>query len=302
MKKVLFTLLFSTSISALFAQFNLSLTGGYCLPVASSFHAKSRAELQNQNFPNYYTTQESLSYTSFGQGGNIALSLDWFSKKNIGCGLKLNALISSPYTSTAAVSYLNGSSANFTYVEKPFSFQFIPHISFKHDFKKVSPILEMGMLIGITNIKEDYHAESTSGGVLQSTINNSGGALIGFYSSLGLAIRMSRTARFMVGLTCSAGSYSPTQWERKSYVVNGQDQMQYLSTSQKQGTYVKQLDLTASQPSGQPDQELKYSAAFSNIGINIGFSFVLAKKQKPTDEKSKQIQEERTRKLWQDTY
>jgi hypothetical protein len=302
MKKVIFTLLFSVYISALFAQFSLSVTGGYCLPIASSYRTKTRIEFQNQNFPNYYTTQESLSSASFGQGGNIALALDWFSKKNIGCGLKLNALISSPYTSTASVYYLNGSAADFTFVEKPFSFQFIPHISFKHDFKKVSPIVEMGMIIGITNIKEDYHAESSSGGVLQSSINSSGGALVGFYSSLGLAIRMSRTARFMIGLTCSAGSYSPTKWERKSYVVNGQDQMQYLSTSQTQGTFVKQLDLKASQPSGQPDQELKYSAAFSNVGINIGFSFVLAKRQKPTDEKSKQLQEERTRKLWQDTY
>lgn len=301
MKRVIFTFLFFAPISALFAQFSLSLTGGYCLPIASSFHAKSRVELENQNFPNYYTTQESLSSASFGQGGNIALSLDWFSKKNIGCGLKLNALISSPYTSTAAVSYLNGTSANFTYVEKPFSFQFIPHISFKHDFKKVSPILEMGMLVGITNIKEDIHAESNSGGVLQSTINNSGGALIGFYSSLGLAIRMSRTARFMIGLTCTAGSYSPTKWERKSYLVNGQDQMSTLSTSQIQGTYVKQLDLKASQPSGQPDQELKYSEAFSNVGINVGFSFVLAKKQKGTEAEQK-LKEEHTRKLWQDTY
>jgi hypothetical protein len=281
MKKTIITLLFSACISSsLFSQsFTIALTGGYCLPIASSFNSKSAIEFQNAGFPSFYTAQQNLAYTSYGQGGNIALSFDWFSKKNIGCGLKLNAMISSPYSYTAAVTYLNSNSANYSFTDKPFSFQFIPHISFKHDFKVVDPILEMGMLIGITNVKEDYQANYTSGDVVNSTINNHGNVLLGFYSSLGLAFKVSKTVRIMLTVNCSAGSYSPSQWDRTSFTVNGMDQMSYLSTSQKQGTFVKQLDLTAPQSSNQPHQQLKYSVPFSNVGINAGFSFLLGKKK-----------------------
>jgi hypothetical protein len=303
MRKALFTLsLCLVLCGAGFAQsFALSVTGGYCLPLASSFQSQSQVEVQTANLPNYYTTQQNVVYKSFGQGGNIALSFDWFSKKNIGCGMKLNAMISSPYTSTASVSYLSAPySGNFTFTNKPFSFQFIPHINFKHDFKVVSPILEMGMLIGITNDIESYEAKYGTGDVAQSTINHHGNVMLGFYSSLGLSFRISGAVRFILAGTCTAASYSPSKWDRTSYVFDGQDRLSNLSVGDKQGVYVKQLDLTAPQPANQPHQSLKYSMPFSNFGINVGFSFVVSKR--PKTEAEKRLKEERTRKLWQDTY
>lgn len=263
------------------------ITGGYCAPIASSFSSITAKEIEIQAAPYFYSDYRSLRSASYGQGGNVAFGFNWFSKKDFGCGLKLNALISSPFSYTTYVSYLSGNSATYNFKDKPFSFQFIPHLSFKHDFKVVSPVIEMGALIGITHVKEDYQATYSSGDVLQSSINNHGGALIGFYSSLGLSFKVSRVVRIMLSVNCSVGSYSPTDWERTSFVVNGVDQLIKLTPSQTYGVYVKELDPTASQSTGVPHRDLKYSVPFSNVGFNAGFSFNFVKKKDRIKDKEK---------------
>lgn len=302
MKKAIISLLFCVSIIPSFAQFQLSVSGGYCLPLASSFNSVNQTEYQNQGFPQYYTANQQITRTSYGQGGNIALALDWFSKSNIGCGLKLNAMISSHYSYSANVNYVDGTTANFNFTDKPFSFQFVPHISVKHDFKIVSPILEMGMLVAVTNVVDDYQAAYSTGDVVQSSINHHGSVMLGFYSSLGLAFKVSKAVRITLAVNCSAGSYSPSQWDRTSFVVNGMDQLSYLPVSEKQGTYVKQLDLTASQPANQPHQDLKFSVPFSNVGINAGIIFVLFKNEKLAKEIKDERIKGRQKKTWEDTY
>ena len=282
---LLIFILFSATLPA--QSFNIGISGGYDIPIASSFNYTKTVEFENQNFPHYYSTYHELANTSYGKGGNIAVTMDWYSAKNIGCGLKLNALISTPFSSSEDVFYLNGTKATFNFTDKPFSFQFVPHINFKHDFNKVSPYLEMGMLAGITHITQDYDAKNNTGSEIKSSINNKGNVLLGFYSSLGVAIKMSQVVHFTASVNCSAGSYSPAKWERTSFVVNGVDQLSSLRPSEKQGIYIKQLDLTATQSMYQPSQSLKYAVPFSNVGVNVGFLFVLGTKKTRTPEQIK---------------
>ena len=299
MKKTIVTCLFFVSISAsLFAQpFMISIAGGFCAPIASSFNSTYETEFQNQGFPKYYTAYQSLKYTSYGQGGNFAFAFDWFSKYNIGCGINMNTLISSPYSYSAFVTYLNGGSATFDFTDHPSSFQFIPHIDFKHNFKIVSPILQMGMLIGITHVKQDYQADYSSGGVVTSSINLHGGALLGFYSSLGLAFKVSKVVRITLGVNCSVGSYSPSRWDRTSFEVNGSSQLSSLPISQTQGVYVTKLDLTAAQSSGEPSRNLKFAIPFSNVGFDAGIAFAFQNKAIEKHEKVRHVKEK-----WVDTY
>lgn len=282
---LLLLIAFSAMLSA--QSFNIGISGGYDVPIASSFNNVNLTEFETQNFPFYYSTYHKLVYTSYGKGGNIAVNLDWYSAKNIGCGLKLNALISTPFSYFDYVTYLNGTTATFNLTDKPFSFQFIPHINFKHDFNKVSPYLEMGMLVGITHITQDYDAQNSLGSEIKSSANNYGNVLLGFYSSLGVAIKISQVVRFTASVNCSAGSYSPAKWERTAFFVNGVDQLKNLNTSEKQGIYVKELDLSAPQSGYQPKQSLKYAVPFSNVGINVGFLFVIATKNALTTDQVK---------------
>ena len=286
MKKTYTLLLLCAFISGtLFPQsVSLELTGGYCAPIASNFSAVSTKEFQSATYPTFYSTYQDLHSASYGQGGSVALNVNWFSKKDIGCGLRANALFSSPFSYTVYVTYLNGNGANFNFTDRPFSFQLVPHISFKHDFRVVSPILEMGMLLGFTHIDEDYQALYNSGDVVQSTIHNHGSILLGFYSSLGLSFKVSKAVRVMLAVNCSVGSYSPTQWERTSFTVNYIDQLGSLSTSDLRGTYVKQLDPSVSQPANQPHQDLRYSVPFSNVGFSAGIAFTFGKKKAGTSQ------------------
>jgi len=103
--------------------------------------------------------------------------------------------------------------------------------------------------------------------------------MLGFYSSLGLAFRVSRVVRIMLAVTCSAASYSPSEWTRTSFYENNMNQLSALSTSDQQGVYVKSLDQTATQPTNQPHQSLKFSIPFSNVGFNAGVAFVISKRK-----------------------
>ncbi|MCW3124962.1 MAG: hypothetical protein JWO03_620 [Bacteroidetes bacterium] len=265
---------------ALFSQsVSFDISGGYCAPIASAFSTVSDKEFQTATYPHFYSTTQTVKSTSYGQGGNVALNFNWFSKKDIGCGLRANVLFSAPFSYTIDVTYLNGNNATYNFRDRPFSFQFIPHICFKHDFKVVTPVIEMGMLIGITHVNEDYTANYFSGDVEASTINSHGGALLGFYSSMGLQFKVSKAVKILLAVNCSVGSYSPTQWDRTSLSVNGQDLMSVLAPVDLHGVYVKQLDHTAAQPASQPHQDLKYSVPFSSIGFSAGIAFTFDKKK-----------------------
>ena len=280
-KNLLISLLAVFYFSGIQAQgFWLDITGGYAAPIAGSLTDFSSSQIQLATFPNYAATNRQLSYMSYGQAGNVALNLNWFSKHDIGAGIKLNAQITSPFDHTAYVSYIDGTSANFNYKEKAFSFQFIPHISFKHDFKVVCPVLEMGAIVGITDLTEDYQGTRSTGNSFSSSVKYSGGAMLGFYSSLGVKIKVTKVVAVLLAVNCSVASYSPTEWKRTSYIYDGQNQLGYMPVSLTQGVYVKSLDLTAVQNPNQPQQGLKFNVPFSNIGFTAGLAFKLSKSAK----------------------
>jgi len=97
---------------------------------------------------------------------------------------------------------------------------------------------------------------------------------------VGLSFNVSKVVKINLVVNCVAGSYSPAKWKRTSFTLDGKDQMKALNTSQKEGQYVKELNLTASQGANEPSSDLKYSAAFSTMGVTTGICFVIAKKQR----------------------
>lgn len=281
MKKIftLFSILV-VSVSSIHSQaVHIGVSGGYCLPLATDYGTVHAEQFEINYYPHYYTGYRKITPRSSGQGANLAMNIDWFSKSNIGLGLKLNALFSSPVAYSYRVEYLGGTIVNYDYTSKAFSFQFVPHASFKHDFKVVSPVLEMGMLIGLNKVNESYNAASASGGRQSSDMNINGNIMLGFYSSLGLAFRVSPVIRLSLAVNCTAGSYSPSKWERTSFFANGVNRLNDLSTFDREGIFVKELDQTSPQQSNEPRRELKYAMPFSNVGINAGIIFVLSKKQ-----------------------
>ena len=271
-------------------SFNMSISGGYCFPLASEMHVNTITQFANPNYPNTYSTiLQSVKPNSFGNGGNVALSMDWFSKNNIGFGLKVNALISTPVNYSASSTDANYNIYNYNFTDKAFSFQFIPHLNFKHDFKKVSPYIEMGMIIGVTQMNESFVATDNNGNTFSSDTKNYGNALLGFYSSLGVAFNVSKVVKLTLAVNCSAGSYSPSKYEVTSYSVNGVSQLGSMPEAIQQGSFVKQMNFTAQQYSNEPGTELKFAIPFSNVGVNAGICFVFPQKEKQGKYVSKDV-------------
>jgi hypothetical protein len=289
MKKYLpaIVLLFLSLSSNIIAQVvTIDLTGGYCVPIAPGTHTVNSTVYEIPVAPNFYTVAGTVKTVSYGKGGNVSLGFNWYSKKNIGFGVKVNAMISSPFSFSTRVVYMTGDVANYDFINKPFCLQFIPHFSFRHEFKVVSPVIEAGMIIGMASIRQSYNATYLSHHVY-STTRDYGGAMLGFYTSAGLAFNVSKVAKIMLAVTCSAGSYSPKKWEVTKYTYDGVDQTRYMPTYRRRGEYVDSQDSQTAQNPNQPGREIKYSAAFSNVGFNAGLSFAIGAKKK----KSKKVKE-----------
>ncbi|MES2619979.1 MAG: hypothetical protein V4615_03935 [Bacteroidota bacterium] len=267
------------SFSAFSQTVTLEISGGYSVPLARSYEAIERYGSQDSIFPFYYTTEVKLKPRSFGQGGCIGLNFNWFSKKNIGLGIKVNTLFGTSFKHASMV-YTTTYTYNefYDYTSKSFSFQFIPHLSFRHDFKVVSPMLEAGLILGITQLKHrsiitaNYNSQT-----IETNVREGGGAMIGFYSSLGLLFNVSRIVKINVALNCMAASYSPSKWKRTSFTVDGTDRLAALSRSQREGQYVTELVLTAPQNPSEPSFDLKYAVTMSNIGFTAGICFQFGK-------------------------
>lgn len=280
--------LFASSVAV--AQTSVfSFAGGGDAPIARVYTTSS--ETQVQSFGQGYTTvAQKVKPVSLGQGGNISLAYDWFSKKDIGFGIKLNAFFGAPFTLYGDQTSSSGDRIQYSVAERGFAGQLLPHFSVRHDFKKVCPVLEIGMMVGVNGVKENYEGYYNQSNEVTSTTWEKGGVSFGFYSSLGIWVRVSRVVRFSVAANCIVSSYSPTHWERTSFRVNGQDQLAQLSVYDTKGDYVAEVSNSTPQSSNTPRKSLKYSVPFSNVGFNVGFAFLFEKrKNQITDEKSKRV-------------
>ncbi len=271
MKTTILLVLSVLYLSSFAQNFVLSVGGGGDAPIARVYTSAYQSQV---------STSSGISYTqrvkpvSLGQGGNVYVAFDWFSKKGFGAGVKVNGFFGAPFIFHSEEVY-NSNIVKYDVSQRGFSGQFIPHLNFKHDFDRITPVVELGMMIGINGIQETTDGYFNNTSHMHTVVWEKGGVSLGFYSSLGIWIRLSRTVRLSVSATCIAASYSPTHWERTLYNVDGRDMLSQVATSDRYGRYVTEMNNTTPQSPNSPRQSLKYAAPFSNAGLNIGFSFIL---------------------------
>lgn len=252
---------------------SFDITGGYNVPLARQTEAKTEYVQSRSSQPYFYSTSARLVPVSYGQGGNLAINLNWFSKKNIGFGLKLNVNFGSPFQHSAVINQ-PGYQEFYDIKSRSFSMQFIPHVCFRYDFKKVSPVLEMGMILGAAFVDHNYIiSASNQSTTILTKVRNYGNILVGFYSSMGLSFNVSKVFKINLVLTCSAASYTPARWKRMSFTVGGTNRLSNLAPTDLQGDYVADWDR-------QSGQRAKTSFAFSGVGFNTGFCFLFGDKKK----------------------
>jgi hypothetical protein len=267
------------SLLSVWAQsITFDFAAGYNAPIGGVLREKSVVIVEDQygRFQTNYAETKSVSY---GQGANVSANISWFSKKRIGMGLKMNALFSTPFHYEYKFFGYLETIENESYTEKAFSFQFIPHLAFRHDFKWISPVLEAGLLVGINTINTSVEVSNNYNAgmvVVATNVKDYGGAMLGFYSSVGMMFHVSKYVKLSLSMHASVGSYSPTKWKRTSFEYVGQDYLDQLYLADREGEYDNVID-AASLPINPnvPSYGLSYSMPFSNIGFNAGLCVLL---------------------------
>jgi len=149
--------------------------------------------------------------------------------------------------------------------------QLIPAVVIQPDFDlgNVAPYARVGVIIGILpSIKEKVNLTSGSHNYIW-TFKESGGVSIGGSAALGCDFNLSDMLAIYAEIYYDAMSYAPTKGKYKKFTDNGEDKLGDMTTQEKEVKYVK--DVSGYTPShDSPDQELKNSYPFNNVGLTVG--------------------------------
>ncbi|WP_312075113.1 outer membrane beta-barrel protein [Chryseobacterium sp.] len=247
--------------------FYIAVNGAYNLPVNTKgspyFYANNEVYQPGTN------PVEVVPF-SLGKGPSVGIDIGYMFTQNIGAEL--------------GVDYLFGSQTTFRETETQFPtytadqnicgkmLQFKPAMVFAAGSGNVKPYAKAGVVIGVaskitseyeirdTNYSSDYYEEYT------------GGVAVGFHGALGLDYALNNKMSVFGELTAVGLNYSPDKGEVTRAVENGQDYLNELTVNDREIEFVNSTDGTA-QTSNQPRKELKFSAPFSNVGLNIGFKY-----------------------------
>ena len=151
--------------------------------------------------------------------------------------------------------------------------QLVPAVLIQPDFDlgSVSPYARVGVLVGVVpGITCNFNVTSGTGNQNDvGTVKYTGGVSFGGSAALGCDFDLSDMLAIYVEVYYDAMAYAPAKGKLTKYSVNGEDKLSTLSTEDKETKFVK--DLTGFKPDpNSPDQQLKNSYPFNNVGLNFG--------------------------------
>ncbi|MEI7490619.1 MAG: outer membrane beta-barrel protein [Bacteroidota bacterium] len=154
--------------------------------------------------------------------------------------------------------------------------QLIPAVLIQPDFDlgSVAPYARVGVIVGVLpGIKCKF---DVTRGTVESVglIKYTGGLSIGGTAALGCDFELSDNLSIYGEIYYDAMAYAPTKGKLVKYTENGVDKLSDLTTFEKEVKFVKDVtDFKKSDDS--PDQQLKNSYPFNNMGITFGVKMKL---------------------------
>lgn len=249
--------------------FYVALSGAYNLPVNSKGSPYFYAN--NEVFQPGTNPVEVVPF-SLGKGPSVGIDIGYMFTQNIGAELGVDYLFGSRTTFRETDTQFPTYTADQNICGK--MLQFKPAMVFSAGTGNIKPYTKAGVVIGVagkitseyevreanTNYSSDYYEEYT------------GGVAVGFHGALGLDYALNNKMSVFGELTAVGLNYSPDKGEVTRAVENDQDYLNELTVNDREIEFVNSTDGTA-QTSSQPRKELKFSAPFSNVGLNIGFKY-----------------------------
>ncbi|WBV59249.1 outer membrane beta-barrel protein [Chryseobacterium camelliae] len=249
--------------------FYVGINGGYNFPITT------------KGSPYFYANDETVQ-----SGPNIVEVVPFSLGKGPSVGVDFGYMFTSNIGAELGIDYLFGSKTTFTETDKDFPsyraeqsisgkmLQFKPAVVFTAGAGNVKPYAKAGIVIGVAGkITSEYEVREPDANYSRDWYEEyNGGAAVGFHGALGIDYALNNQLSLFGEVTAIGLNYSPDKGEVTKAIENGEDYLNSLNVSDREIEFVDRTDGTA-QSDNQPRKELKFSAPFSNVGLNVGVKY-----------------------------
>lgn len=235
-------------------------------------------KLNSRNLDGLYNITEKGNNTkieqvriSLGEGFNFGGGIGYYFNNNIGTEISANYL----FSKKSEVNHIDDDD-NIKISLSSKMFKITPSIILKTNNELFNPYIKMGLTLGFGNILVESNGISNND-VFEKETKLNGGYAFGMSSAIGFTYPLGDEVLFYGELNMDNISYAPLKGEHTKYTENGVDQLQYMTTRQKEFEFVDEYTVpTNYTPSdSEPDKELKQYFPFSNFGVKVGLKFNL---------------------------
>ncbi len=279
MKKLLtasFLLVIATAINA--QSIYLRAGTGYGFPIASATLGSNTERTSSTSTDTYSFETVSGSY---GAGGNLNITFGYELNKNLILELNTQYFISKKYESSENYTYIGTgysyvSQSDYTSSSKGLFFN--PSVIFSAGFGKAAPYGRFGFVIGKPKVLASESSYDNGDGEYTTEVETeySKGLAFGFQGAVGMNWELSEKLDLFTELNFISATYYAGESNITKYISNGTDYLPTIPLSQKQVIFKKKYDINNSTYyPNEPSVQLKESAPFSSLSMQVGVRFYL---------------------------
>lgn len=215
----------------------------------------------------FYQKVEGI-YGSFGSGLTFSAAFGMpFGKSSFGWDLENSVLLGKTYKNRS-VSY-DGIETKVRNEQHAFSYQITPSLTYNFPWKKLSPYLRVGPILGFTKIFSDVTIVNTSQPKVEYTFEYRGGMSLGIKTAIGASLELSRRTRFFWEISLNNMTYAPKEGWLTDFDVQEVSELDEFTNDERTIKFEKDYTLRA-----DDDDEItvqtKRRHAMSALALNLG--------------------------------
>ena len=209
---------------------------------------------------------------SLGKGANFGLNIGYMFTSNLGAELGVDYLLGSDNKFNNRDADFPGYSEQLRLSGK--MIQFKPAVVFRAGTGNLKPYAKVGVVVGVgSKITSEYEEREPEFNYSYDWYEEyNGGTAVGFHGALGVDYALNNQMSLFGEVLATGLNYSPEKGKVTRYNRDGQDRLSTLNTNEREITFVDTND-NVNSSNTQPRKELKFSAPFSSVGLNVGVKY-----------------------------
>lgn len=236
------------------------------------------------NLMNRETGPENGTYEimegGYGEGINTGIYIGRFFTRNLGIELGANYLFGKHLTTESNYQGFNWYSYETIISGKVTMLQLSPQLVFRTTPSKITPYAKVGLIFGLaTTLTQDiseYVVADPGPYKIESTQKSTGNIPVGFSSTLGATYEIGAIMDLFVEFRLLTMAYSPNKTSVTAYVLNGNNNLDNLTTSQKETIYLDKVEYDdVAGPDDKPTESLRVTLPLSSMSFNFGLKILL---------------------------